>query len=289
MVAANNNLKLFLLVTFLFSWLCWLPLALSYWGIIGVQLPAILGLVGALGPGVGAIVASRASHNRQTSQLFKKILIWRVGWPWYLAAFLNAVILVTGFVVCLALSDVFPFFKVSWPADVTLIAVVVATLIQAPNTLFEELGWRGYLLPGLQNRFDALKASLIVGIIWVFWHLPYWLSMSDNYRFGGLMFLLNALYIVPLSILLAWLVNNTGGSVLMAWLVHLSSNVAGTFIPFLAEPDATPGRYLLTIVLVWLVAGAIVLLFGAKRLAKPKPVGEIERKPPLPELSTPVH
>ena len=42
----------------------------------------------------------------------------------------------------------------------------------------EELGWRGFALPRLLNRFDAVIASLVLGAVWAVWVI-YW-------RIGGL-------------------------------------------------------------------------------------------------------
>ncbi len=36
----------------------------------------------------------------------------------------------------------------------------------------EEIGWRGYMLPRLAQRYTPWKAVLIHGIIWWLWHLP---------------------------------------------------------------------------------------------------------------------
>ncbi|MCI0607333.1 CPBP family intramembrane metalloprotease [bacterium] len=43
--------------------------------------------------------------------------------------------------------------------------------------LREELGWQGYLLPRLQQRYSAFVCSIMIGIIWTFWHTPlFWRS-----------------------------------------------------------------------------------------------------------------
>ena len=49
------------------------------------------------------------------------------------------------------------------------ISMLVITLITA---LGEEIGWRGFALPRLQKRFNALTSALILGIFWGVWHIP---------------------------------------------------------------------------------------------------------------------
>ena len=39
---------------------------------------------------------------------------------------------------------------------------------------FEEIGWRGYLQPKLENMTNYLTSVLIVGVVWSVWHLPLW-------------------------------------------------------------------------------------------------------------------
>ena len=38
----------------------------------------------------------------------------------------------------------------------------------------EELGWRGYLQNAFQTKVSPAGASLRVGLIWAFWHVPLW-------------------------------------------------------------------------------------------------------------------
>jgi len=54
-----------------------------------------------------------------------------------------------------------------WPGmlDTFLIALLFVALGEEP-------GWRGFLLPRLQQRFAPLTADLVLGAIWALWHLP---------------------------------------------------------------------------------------------------------------------
>ncbi len=52
--------------------------------------------------------------------------------------------------------------------------------------MWEETGWRGYALPALQKKHNALISSLIVGIFWALWHWPHFAvkesQMAINYH-----------------------------------------------------------------------------------------------------------
>jgi len=63
----------------------------------------------------------------------------------------------------------------------TVASAVFFTLIQGSTG--EESGWRGYLSPVAEERFGVIKGSLIVGLIWSFWHAPIWFLGSG---YGGI-------------------------------------------------------------------------------------------------------
>jgi hypothetical protein len=44
----------------------------------------------------------------------------------------------------------------------------------ARGSLGEELGWRGYALNELQKKMSPLRAGLMIGVLWGFWHTPLW-------------------------------------------------------------------------------------------------------------------
>lgn len=54
----------------------------------------------------------------------------------------------------------------------TVISALFFTLIQGATG--EETGWRGYLLPAVEQKFGIVKGALIVSLIWSFWHAPIW-------------------------------------------------------------------------------------------------------------------
>lgn len=91
----------------------------------------------------------------------------------------------------------------------------------------EEVGWRGFLLPELQKHFSPLTASLIIGPIWTFWHLPIYLNgvrpVANLVPFFAM--------VIILSIIFTWLYNRTSGSVLLVVLLHAAVNNHGVLVP----------------------------------------------------------
>jgi CAAX protease family protein len=94
----------------------------------------------------------------------------------------------------------------------------------------EEPGWRGFLLPRLQNRFSPLVASLLAWLPWALWHVP-----LDLAGYAGTMFseyLRNrVLILIPLCVIITWVYNRCGRTILCAALFHSAFNVAPDFIP----------------------------------------------------------
>jgi membrane protease YdiL (CAAX protease family) len=132
--------------------------------------------------------------------------------------------------------------------------------------LSEEFGWRGYALPKLQSRWNALASSLILGVIWAAWHIPLWFLAGSSQQ--GTSFWIFLANLVLLSILYTWLVNNARGSILVAVVFHAISNTVAQMFP---EPTAN--------LFYWIVLGVMVVLvvvfYGPRKLVREQGGGEI--------------
>jgi membrane protease YdiL (CAAX protease family) len=109
------------------------------------------------------------------------------------------------------------------PATTVAVIVLYAVLV---NGLGEEIGWRGYALPALQRDRSPLAAVAALSLVWAGWHLPL-LPLLTSFRVisGPALLLLFWLGIFTLSVVLAWIYNRSGGSILMAALFHGLYNV----------------------------------------------------------------
>jgi membrane protease YdiL (CAAX protease family) len=99
---------------------------------------------------------------------------WRVGWQWYLVVILGPA------AFSLAVAGIYTLFGGSWSAAAPpallqgplLFLPLFLLILTFTDGLSEELAWRGFALPRLLTRYNALAASLILGVIWALWHFP---------------------------------------------------------------------------------------------------------------------
>jgi uncharacterized protein len=105
-------------------------------------------------------------------------------------------------------------------APVMLVAFFLAAL-------GEELGWSGYAIDPMQERWGALRASTVLGVVTVAWHLVPLVQANRTLPWiAG--WSLNA---VALRVLTVWIYNGTGKSVFAAALFHSMVNLSTFLFP----------------------------------------------------------
>jgi membrane protease YdiL (CAAX protease family) len=198
-------------------------------------------------PTISATLVTWVGEGRAgLAALYARLIRWRFGIRWYALVLIGIPAL--GWLVS-RLAGPTPLEDVSTPA--ILFALLLNLLISGP--LGEELGWRGFALPRLLKQFSPLVASLILGAIWGVWHLPsFFLSGMVQSGLSLPIFLLCA---PCLSILITWVFEHTGESVLITVLFHYMVNFSASII----------GAPLPAIALTMLV-GVVLVLALDKRL-----------------------
>ncbi|HYP21118.1 MAG TPA: type II CAAX endopeptidase family protein [Chloroflexia bacterium] len=271
---------MYFVIAFAFTWLFWWLAALGARDVI----PALPGLtvIGTFGPLVAAVILTAQESGRAGLRpLLSRVVRWRVAPIWYAVAILGPlVITLAAMVVEVAVLGVQPpslgVLIGELPSTVlTLLVNGVYMLIFV--TLGEEVGWRGYALPALQARYSALLASLILGVVWALWHLPVFFNPDTSY--SNLPFFLFLPFIVLMTVLITWLFNSTGGSVLMAMLFHAVINVADELWKVLPENSVAPAHaaeaaaanahyYIMLTIVLGVAAIVLVLVYGATNLSR---------------------
>jgi membrane protease YdiL (CAAX protease family) len=199
----------------------------------------ILIYIGSFGPPVSAAVTTwlRGDDVRAWA---RQIIQWRVSWPWWVAAFGLPIAVV-------AVTTVVPVV-IGGPVDLSqplqspvLIAVVFLFGLTVSGGLNEEPGWRGFAQPYLNERYSALTASLIIGVVWAGWHLPYFvIPITPHSGFTLANQIGWVAGILLLSVILGWAYNNTG-SVLIVMVLHAMANTADILLPLAQDTLVVDG------------------------------------------------
>jgi hypothetical protein len=107
---------------------------------------------------------------------------------------------------------------------ITTLGMSIAMFIAA---LGEELGWSGYAIDPMQDRWGALPASILLGLVWAIWHI---VPLVQVHR-SAVWIAWWSLGTVAARVLIVWLYNNTGKSVFAAAVFHTMMNVSWQLFP----------------------------------------------------------
>ncbi len=257
-----RSLLKFFLLTFAVTWACFLTVVRMSQGSAAPTLAGKgLVLLGTFAPSLVAIGLTAAEGGRAAGKaLLGRILQAEASAWWYVfAVSYMAVIKLSAAVVYRVGTGVWPRFGHESIA-IILVAVVISTPFQAG----EEVGWRGYALPRLAQQWGFGGASVVLGIIWALWHLPFfYVSWADTYHQS---FPLWAAEVTALSVAIAWLYTHTKGSLLLTMLMHSAVNQTIGIVPS-ASADAKNTFSLHASLLMWLTA-ALAWLVGTYFLVR---------------------
>jgi len=219
---------LYFVLAFAITWGLQLPALLASRGVIAGPVDRYMALVGlgAFGPMLAAMIAVRV-EGIGIRGLFRPLLTWRVGAWWYLAALVLPGAI---FVVAAAAYNVVGHHEqLVYPPNQP--AFVAAAMV---FPFGEEVGWRGFALPRLRDRYGPLAASAIIGVLWTFWHVP----MLTLQGVSPMLYLVFVPFMVCGSVLFTWIYQHTRGSLLLAVLAHVGAhlNNPGHAMPGRATP-----------------------------------------------------
>jgi membrane protease YdiL (CAAX protease family) len=263
----RHSLIIGTLLMFLYTW----TIDLSNSGVMPFKVPFVVGLI--VGWGfifVSLFMTWLTLGKAAMATLFKRFFLWRVSWKWYLAAIvllpaLQLVsVLLTAWLTGAPVDFGHPMVRDIVPLSAPLFVLVVPWFIFEILTNGEEMGWRGYILPRLQAKYNALTASLIIGVIWSVWHLPKFFGTGTS---GGRSFFWFTVFCMAAAVLYTWLYNNSRGSLLLVTLFHATNNTAGVFLPvsFAVTGGLIPN---LAIMLTIIAAIVVTVAAGPERLSR---------------------
>lgn len=257
----------FFVVTFIWSWLIWLPLVLAGAGILplGKDLLSALSLpltiVAAFGPAAGTFYCLKTYHGKGAiRQYLRGLLDFRLGWRAWLLP-----ILVLGGSTWIAW--MLPELWGEPRAEMLLPSVWVFPPYVLLMILFgggqEELGWRGYILDPMEERLGPWLGNLVLGVIWAFWHLPLFFIPGTSQTF--MPFAGFVLLTTGYSWFFAWVRQASGKR---TWAGLITHGWANAFIPLfptvLMVAGASQSRYWIWVSLTFVI-GLITMAIRSRK------------------------
>jgi len=230
----DQKIVLYFIFTFLISWSLWSPFYFIE------DLNEFWVLPGAWGPTLSALILTFI-HKGGTGvkNLLKKILILRVPLFYYLFAIGGLLLIgllaisIQSFVGTNTFDVSIVLNNLGLSEDKLGLTVFLLPLFFIINTLLggpiaEELGWRGYAQPLLQNKYNPISSGLCIGILWGLWHIPLIIFLPK--AIGNMPPLIYIPLMTAMGVIFSWLYNRTKGSVFLAILLHGGMNFFHGFL-----------------------------------------------------------
>ncbi len=226
-----KQLATFFSLAYLISWVIWLPLYGPALGLAGLPTLPIHHAWGGLGPLIAAFLTTWLYDGKPGLRLLVQRCLQLKPVAYLLIALLSPTLLAVLAILIGAAVDGSPM-NFSGLLHAKEFPDWGLPLFFAYNLLFfgfgEEVGWRGFALPRLQTRMNALSATLLVTAFWALWHWPLFLyrpgyvAMDISGVVGWVLSLLTG------AVLLTWLFNGSRGRVLICAVFHSTIDLAFT-------------------------------------------------------------
>ncbi|MBU0469106.1 MAG: CPBP family intramembrane metalloprotease [Candidatus Omnitrophica bacterium] len=212
-------------------------------------------------PNFAAMIVIGTTHGWSgIYNLFKKFTIWRVGIKLWIRALLIPVLI--------SIAAIFLHSSIGGKIDLSLISCLPMIFLLrfcfslSTGGIGEEAGWRGFALPIMQKRFGAFGASLLIGFVWAFLHMPMWFLR----QWDILTITYFVVAVICLSILLTWFYNKTNGSLLIVAVVHgmfniLDATLSNSYAAVISRED-----YMLMFMLIMCISSILILYVTKGRL-----------------------
>lgn len=270
------HLVLFFVLSYALMWAC-------FWYVAAARIPegsaagGALLLLGTFAPCLAAIgLTGWAEGGEGVGRLLAPVIRWRVAAKFYVFAVVYiAAIKIAAALIHRVVAGSWPRFGHEGP-----VVILIAVILSTPFQFGEEVGWRGYALPRLAGRMGLARASLLLGLIWGFWHLPQFFVLgADTYRQSFPLFVLQ---VIAFSVAIAWLWDRSGQSLLLTMLMHSAVNNTKDIVPSPVPGGTTTfglhGSFIgwTTVALLWICAAYFLF-----RMSKTRPAVSSESEDEL--------
>ncbi|WP_371805104.1 CPBP family intramembrane glutamic endopeptidase [Candidatus Lokiarchaeum ossiferum] len=268
---SKMNVWSFFLITYLISWILWLPGILRTFVLPDISRGLVEGLamLSTIVPScVGLAFIFKENGKEGLVQVLKKSFDFK-HYKWLLPSLLiYLALIVISHLINLIRKVPFPVGYI-WQEWWMIIPLYILMLIIG-GSIGEEFGWRGYAIPELQKQFNAYTSALIVGFLWAFWHIPTFFIDGANQRDEGLPFIPYVITLVCFTIIMVWQINISKSSLVPAFTLHTLINITNEFFPILNTDTGDYSAWIIIDVLLILCCILIPLFYRVDNFQKRK-------------------
>jgi len=264
LIILNRFIVYYFSLVLLIGGLAYAPWVLASYDVFQSDLVFVFVIVGGVSPTIAALAVAQLEFGKGGAEyLFGQF--GRKGFSklWFLVAVLIPLALAAFAILLWSIAGGIYVLDLMKLAEFPPILIVSFLM-----NMWEEIGWRGYALPILQKKHNALVSSLIVGIFWALWHWPHFAvkdsAMAVNYH----NYLWFAIFTLLYSISYTWLYNHTNGSLFTVSLYHASTNAANIIL--FAEGNISHNIFPFYLLTVAILATALVFVFKPDSLCQKK-------------------
>jgi len=230
MLAAKGSRDIvsYIVIAYAITWLILFPLSIYYEN-LSVETAEVWHAFGALGPATSSIIVIYVWKGKKGLAELKEGVLKHSGVANLIFA-LSPLIL---FIITMIIESVIGTFSFDqFLQDNNLMSMSAVLFFFLPSLsygIFEEIGWRGFLLPSLQRKYNALLATIVLTVVWALWHTPLFFYRYTMFSLSNPASLI-AFFSLMLSgsIVLTSLFNNSKGSILMVILWHITYDLVSS-------------------------------------------------------------
>jgi len=259
----------FFIVTFLWSWLILIPVAiLINFRIIELDVSNLIialpiSLMGALGPTAGAFFSLYTINGKgAVKEYCKKFISLKFGWKTWISMFL---ILGGAYFIAWIIPEFFGENRIPAFIPIYIFPIYLLLMIFMGGGQ-EEIGWRGYILPFLEKKYGLIMGSFILGIIWSIWHIPLWFIPGATQVYMN--FIAFTFMTIGYSYIFSWIIEVSSNRLLSGLVAHGIANGFAVIFPTLVmDKNANQIRFWIYTVII-LITGIIIVSIRTYRSRK---------------------
>lgn len=222
-----------------------ISIILTQFNVLTFGTPIFMIIYGIAGysPSISALITMKKYNKKRNSKLFLKSIINIKQNPRiYLYTFLTPITLYIGsYISFKTQGGNLPILR--YPLSL-IIFIIPITIIGGG---LEEIGWRGYLLPKLLEKYSSMVATLIVGCIWSIWHFPMWFVLGSHQQ--DLMFIPFAISCISTSFIMTPLFCKTR-SIWLCILLHSIDNACSYLFSVSVDSSLSTSIFTLIIAII---------------------------------------